>query len=67
LYVSDTTRKEPVVNDTVLLINPTFGGHCDIPDDGWSLFHSPGIEALVTQALKANPDVATASAQRFFP
>jgi hypothetical protein len=30
----------------------------DIPGDWWNLFHSPRIEALVTQALKANPDLA---------
>lgn len=34
----------------------------DIPGEWWSLFHSPQITALVTQALKANPDVAAVQA-----
>jgi NodT family efflux transporter outer membrane factor (OMF) lipoprotein len=34
----------------------------DIPGEWWDLFHSPQITALVTQALKANPDVAAAQA-----
>ncbi len=32
----------------------------DIPGDWWQVFHSPRITALVTEALKANPDVAAA-------
>ncbi len=34
----------------------------DIPGEWWELFHSPQITTLVTQALKANPDVAAAQA-----
>ncbi len=34
----------------------------DIPGEWWELFHSPQISSLVTQALKANPDVAAAQA-----
>lgn len=34
----------------------------DIPGEWWTVFHSPQITALVTQALKANPDVAAAQA-----
>jgi NodT family efflux transporter outer membrane factor (OMF) lipoprotein len=34
----------------------------DIPGEWWDLFHSPQITAMVTQALKANPDVAAAQA-----
>ncbi|HEY0184853.1 MAG TPA: efflux transporter outer membrane subunit, partial [Rhodopila sp.] len=34
----------------------------DIPGEWWALFHSPQINALVTQALRANPDVAAAQA-----
>ena len=34
----------------------------DIPGDWWQVFHSPQITALVTQALKANPDIAAAKA-----
>ncbi len=34
----------------------------DIPGEWWALFHSPQITALVTQALKANPDLAAAQA-----
>jgi len=38
------------------------GPERDIPGEWWGLFHSPQITALVTQALKANPDVAAAKA-----
>jgi NodT family efflux transporter outer membrane factor (OMF) lipoprotein len=34
----------------------------DIPGEWWALFRSPQITGLVTQALKANPDVAAAQA-----
>ncbi|MBS0561054.1 MAG: efflux transporter outer membrane subunit [Proteobacteria bacterium] len=34
----------------------------DIPGDWWTLFRSNRIEALVTQALAANPDLAAAQA-----
>jgi NodT family efflux transporter outer membrane factor (OMF) lipoprotein len=34
----------------------------DIPGDWWTLFHSPRIEALIAQALKANPDLTAAQA-----
>jgi NodT family efflux transporter outer membrane factor (OMF) lipoprotein len=34
----------------------------DIQGDWWTLFHSPRIESLVTQALKANPDLTAAQA-----
>jgi NodT family efflux transporter outer membrane factor (OMF) lipoprotein len=40
----------------------TFGPDRDIPGEWWALFHSPQITTLVTQALKANPDVAAAQA-----
>jgi NodT family efflux transporter outer membrane factor (OMF) lipoprotein len=39
-----------------------FGPDRDIPGEWWDLFHSQQISALVTQALKANPDVAAAQA-----
>ncbi len=38
------------------------GPQRDIPGDWWGLFHSPQITDLVTQALRANPDVAAAKA-----
>jgi NodT family efflux transporter outer membrane factor (OMF) lipoprotein len=34
----------------------------DIPGDWWAMFHSPEITALVTRALRANPDIAAAQA-----
>jgi NodT family efflux transporter outer membrane factor (OMF) lipoprotein len=34
----------------------------DISGEWWTLFHSPRIEALVTQALQANPDLTAAQA-----
>ena len=39
-----------------------FGPDRDIPGEWWDLFHSPQISELVTQALRANPDVAAAQA-----
>jgi NodT family efflux transporter outer membrane factor (OMF) lipoprotein len=40
----------------------TFQTGRDIPGDWWTVFHSPRIEALVAQALKANPDLVAAQA-----
>jgi NodT family efflux transporter outer membrane factor (OMF) lipoprotein len=34
----------------------------DVPAQWWTLFHSPAIDALVAQALKANPDLEAAKA-----
>jgi NodT family efflux transporter outer membrane factor (OMF) lipoprotein len=34
----------------------------DIPGDWWTLFHSPALNALVAEALKANPDLEAAKA-----
>jgi NodT family efflux transporter outer membrane factor (OMF) lipoprotein len=39
-----------------------FGTDRDIPGEWWEVFHSPQITTLVTQALRANPDVAAAQA-----
>jgi NodT family efflux transporter outer membrane factor (OMF) lipoprotein len=40
----------------------TFQTGQDIPGDWWTIFHSPRIEALVAQSLKANPDLTAAQA-----
>jgi NodT family efflux transporter outer membrane factor (OMF) lipoprotein len=40
----------------------TFQPGQDIPGAWWTLFHSARIEALVTQALQSNPDLAAAQA-----
>lgn len=34
----------------------------DVPADWWTLYRSPALNALVAQALKANPDLAAARA-----
>jgi NodT family efflux transporter outer membrane factor (OMF) lipoprotein len=34
----------------------------DIPGQWWTLFRSPGLEALIEQAIKANPDLQSAQA-----
>ncbi len=34
----------------------------DIPADWWTLFHSESLNQLITQAIKANPDLAAAQA-----
>ncbi|TPM21588.1 efflux transporter outer membrane subunit [Mesorhizobium sp. B2-3-5] len=34
----------------------------DVPGQWWKLFHSPALDALVDEALAANPDVAAAQA-----
>ena len=39
-----------------------FVGDRDIPGDWWALFHSPVLDALVKEAIQANPDLAAAEA-----
>ena len=39
-----------------------FVGDADLPGDWWTLFHSPALNELVAQALKANPDLKAAQA-----
>ncbi len=34
----------------------------DIPEDWWTLFHSPALNALIEQSLAANPDLKAAQA-----
>jgi len=34
----------------------------DIPAEWWQAFHSPALDALIKEALKANPDLAAAEA-----
>ena len=34
----------------------------DIPADWWTIFHAPALDALIRQALKANPDLKSAQA-----
>jgi NodT family efflux transporter outer membrane factor (OMF) lipoprotein len=36
-------------------------GH-DVPGDWWTLFHSPALDALINEALAANPTLAAAEA-----
>jgi NodT family efflux transporter outer membrane factor (OMF) lipoprotein len=40
----------------------TFVPAMDIPGEWWTLFHSPQLDALIREALKANPDVDAAQA-----
>jgi NodT family efflux transporter outer membrane factor (OMF) lipoprotein len=65
----DSTRftETPVAVRTVSAATPggatqTMTADRDIPGEWWTLFRSPQIAALVTQALQANPDVAAAQA-----
>jgi NodT family efflux transporter outer membrane factor (OMF) lipoprotein len=39
-----------------------FGLGADVPGQWWTLYNSPALNALVEQALKANPDLASAQA-----
>lgn len=39
-----------------------FAADADVPAAWWTLFHSQPLDALVRQALKANPDLAAAQA-----
>ena len=64
---TDRFTEEPAPAETVSAA--TTGGAAqrlvdgrDIPAEWWTVFHAPGISALVTRALKANPDVAAAQA-----
>jgi NodT family efflux transporter outer membrane factor (OMF) lipoprotein len=43
-------------------VSQRLGPDRDIPGEWWTLFHSAQITELVTQALKANPDIAAAQA-----
>jgi NodT family efflux transporter outer membrane factor (OMF) lipoprotein len=65
--VSTRFTEAPLLRHTVSAATPggsaqQFTTDRDIPGAWWELFHSPQIAALVTQALKANPDVAAAQA-----
>ncbi len=40
----------------------TFRSGADVPGRWWTLYNSPALDALVEQALKANPDLASAQA-----
>ena len=39
-----------------------FAKGADIPGEWWTLFHSKGLNALIEQSLKANPDIKAAQA-----
>jgi NodT family efflux transporter outer membrane factor (OMF) lipoprotein len=39
-----------------------FEGWRDIPSEWWALFHSPALDELMKEALRANPDLAAAEA-----
>ena len=39
-----------------------FGAGRDIPGDWWTVFHSPALDALVKEALAANPNLTAAEA-----
>lgn len=63
------TRFTEAPTSTATVKSATPGGEAqkltpgrDIPGEWWTMFHSREITALVTQALKANPDVAAAQA-----
>jgi NodT family efflux transporter outer membrane factor (OMF) lipoprotein len=43
-------------------VSQTFDTTRDIQGDWWALFHSPRVDALVKQALAANPDLRAAQA-----
>ncbi len=40
----------------------TFVSGLDIPGEWWTLFHSPALDRLIADALKANPSLAAAEA-----
>ena len=40
----------------------TFVPSMDIPGEWWTLFHSPQLDVLVREALRANPDIDAAQA-----
>ncbi len=65
----DTSRftEKPLASQTVSAAIPAGAAQRlvngrDIQGDWWTLFHSPQLNALVSRALTANPDVATAQA-----
>jgi NodT family efflux transporter outer membrane factor (OMF) lipoprotein len=48
--------------DTVAGAPQRFVSGLDLPDQWWTLYHSPPLNALIEQALKANPSVEAARA-----
>jgi outer membrane protein TolC len=65
----DATRftEKPLTSQTVSAATPVGAAQKlvngrDIQGDWWTLFHSPQLNALVTRALSANPDIAAAQA-----
>jgi NodT family efflux transporter outer membrane factor (OMF) lipoprotein len=61
-YTENPTPGRTASAATVGGVAQELGADRDIPGEWWELFHSPQITTLVTQALKANPDVAAAKA-----
>ena len=53
-----TTASAPVAGGAV----QRFVQDRDIPGEWWTLFHSPALDALIKQALKASPNIAAAEA-----
>jgi NodT family efflux transporter outer membrane factor (OMF) lipoprotein len=63
----DAYLPEPVPSQTVSVDGPAgsvqhFLAGADVPQNWWQAFKSPQLDALVAEALKANPDVSAAQA-----
>ncbi len=61
-YTESKLPAQTVASRTIGGAAQSFDAGRDIPGDWWTLFHSPRIEALVTQALQSNPDLTAAQA-----
>lgn len=61
-YAATPLRPTASVPDAAGGEAQTFASGADIAGDWWTLFHSQPLDALVTQALAANPDLKAARA-----
>ncbi len=61
-YTSEQLPEQTATTDIAGGEAQSFVSGMDIPGEWWTLFHSEQLNALINQALKANPDVRAAQA-----
>ena len=61
-YTAQPLSERTTATETAAGSAQTFQSGADIPGQWWTLFGSPKLQALVEQALKANPNVEAAQA-----
>ncbi len=61
-YTQEKLQPETTSTEAVGGVKQHFVEAKDIPGQWWTLFHSDSLNILINEALKANPDVASAQA-----